>query len=83
MDETSPDGVAKARANYEAHVARLHEYHDRGLLVIAGPYANPSEGALGIFTTREGAEEFIKGDPFVIDGVVSKWYLKEWNEVLD
>ena len=29
--------------------------------------------------TREAAEEFIKGDPFVINGLVSKWRVLEWN----
>ena len=29
----------------------------------------------------KAAEEFIKGDPFVTNGVVSKWRLLEWNAV--
>ena len=39
-------------------------------------------GALGIFTTREAAEEFIDGDPFVQNGVVARWTIREWKEVL-
>jgi len=36
-----------------------------------GPFANALEdGAMGIFTTREAAEEFVRGDPFVLHGVV-------------
>jgi uncharacterized protein YciI len=34
---------------------------------------------MAIFTTREAAEEFIRGDPFVINGLVSSWRLVEWN----
>jgi hypothetical protein len=49
---------------------------------MAGPFANPAEGALGVFTDRGAAEEFIKGDPFVINGAVGKWRLVDWNEVL-
>ena len=49
---------------------------------MAGPFANPAEGALGIFTSREAAEEFIQGDPFVVNCVVVRWSLREWNEVL-
>ena len=49
---------------------------------MAGPYANPAEGALGIFTSREAAEEFVRGDPFILNGVAAKWRLVEWNEVL-
>ena len=29
-----------------------------------GPFANPQEeGSMGILTTREAAEEFVRGDP--------------------
>jgi uncharacterized protein len=80
--EVTPDGLSKARANIEAHRARLKEFHGRGVLLMAGPFADPTEGAMGVFTTREAAEEFIQGDPFVTNGVVSHWSLREWNEVL-
>jgi uncharacterized protein YciI len=79
--EMAPDGLSKVAAHYPAHRARLDEFHARGVLIAAGPLGNPPEGALAIFNTREGAEEFIKGDPFVINGVVSKWRLVEWNAV--
>jgi len=80
--EVAPEGLSKAKANIEAHRARLNEFHSKGVLLMAGPFANPAEGALGIFTSKKDAEEFIQGDPFVINGVVSKWRLVEWNEVL-
>ena len=35
-----------------------------------------------IFTTREAAEEFVRSDPFVLDGVVRSWTIREWNEAL-
>ena len=48
-----------------------------------GPFANALEdGAMGIFTTREAAEEFVRGDPFVLHGVVRNWTIREWNEAL-
>lgn len=80
--EVAQDGLAKAQAYYAAHRARLDAFHARGLLLMAGPFANPAEGAMGIFTSKEAAEEFIQGDPFVLHGVVGKWRLVEWNEVL-
>lgn len=79
--EVAPEGLGKAMANYEAHRARLNEFHGRGVLLMAGPLGNPPEGALGIFSTREAAEEFVRGDPFVTNGVVSNWRLVEWAEV--
>jgi uncharacterized protein YciI len=65
--------------HFPAHRVRLDEFHNRGVLIAAGPLGNPPEGAMAIFTTREAAEEFIKGDPFVTNGLVSKWRLVEWG----
>ncbi len=39
-----------------------------------GTFANPEEeGSMAIFTTREAAQEFVAGDPFVLNGVVREW----------
>ncbi|MFL6621345.1 MAG: YciI family protein [Sulfurifustaceae bacterium] len=80
--ETTPEGLAKARAHFPAHRARLDEFHTHGVLLMAGPLTDGAGGAIGIFRTREAAEEFVRGDPFVLNGVVSKWTIREWNEVL-
>ena len=37
---------------------------------------------MAIFTTRESAEEFARHDPFVVNGVVKRWHVRDWNEVL-
>jgi hypothetical protein len=49
---------------------------------MAGPLVEPQMRALGIFTTKEAAEEFVAGDPFVLNGVVSATSIVAWNEVL-
>jgi uncharacterized protein YciI len=72
-----------AVANRDAHVRRLQEFHDRGVLLMAGPMQEPMDGdALAIFTTREGAEEFVAADPFVVNGVVAEWAIRPWYEIL-
>ncbi|HTA64022.1 MAG TPA: YciI family protein [Xanthomonadaceae bacterium] len=80
--ELAADGLPKAMANFPAHRARLIEFKSRGVLLMAGPYANPAEGALAIFTTREAAEEFVLDDPFVVSGAVARYTIKDWNEAL-
>ena len=37
---------------------------------------------MAIFTTREAAEEFVRGDPFVLNGIVRNWYIRDWIEAL-
>ena len=80
--EAAPDRLAKAPSNFAAHKARIDRFAERGVLLMVGPWANPAEGALAIFTSREAAEEFVGGDPFVANGVVGRVTLKDWNEIL-
>ncbi len=77
--EVAPEALAKVMEFFPAHKSRLDDFHGRGVLLAAGPLGNPPEGAMAIFTTREAAEEFIKDDPFVVNGVVSKWRVVDWN----
>jgi uncharacterized protein len=50
---------------------------------MVGTFANPQEeGSMAIFATREAAQEFARGDPFVLNGVVRDWHIREWNEIL-
>jgi uncharacterized protein YciI len=80
--EVAPGGLEKARENFPGHRARIDEFHARGELLMVGTWANPAEGALAVFSNREAAEAFAKGDPFVLNGVVGTWTLRDWNEVL-
>lgn len=80
--ETSPEAMPRAMEHFPAHRARLDAFHARGVLLMAGPYGMPPVGALGIFTSREAAEEFAKEDPFVVNGVVSRVVYHDWNEIL-
>jgi uncharacterized protein YciI len=54
-----------------------------GTLLMIGTFANPQEeGSMAIFTTREAAETFARSDPFVVNGVVRRWTIREWNEAI-
>ena len=35
-----------------------------------------------VLVSREAAEEFAAGDPFVVDGVVRSYRVLAWNDVL-
>ncbi len=78
-----PDFLPLALEHGPAHVARLHEFRERGLVLMAGPLTEPFDGsAMAVFTTREAAEEFVAGDPFVTSGAVAEWTLRAWAEGL-
>ncbi len=80
--QMNPDCMELAMANLAGHRARLDEFHARGEALMAGPVGNPPTRALAVFATREAAEAFTAGDPFVLNGVVKDWRIVEWNEVL-
>jgi uncharacterized protein YciI len=79
--ETAPDEAAKLAEHFEAHRARWGQFRAAGTLLAIGPFSDLS-GALGVFTTREAAEEFVKDDPFVVQRAIQSWTIREWNEVL-
>jgi uncharacterized protein len=79
--ESADDVAEKAPVHFAAHRARWAEFQARGTLLLIGPYSDQS-GALAVFTAREAAEEFARGDPFVLNGVVRDWSVKEWLEAL-
>jgi hypothetical protein len=73
----------KAPAYFPAHKSRLDEFHARGELLMVGTFGDPqTEGSMSIFASRQGAEDFIKEDPFVLGGVVRAWRILEWDEIL-
>ena len=81
--ESADDVLSRAPAHFPAHKARLDAFHERGDLVMVGTFGDPqAEGSMAVFRSREAAEEFMKEDPFILNGVVRAWQLREWNEIL-
>jgi uncharacterized protein len=78
------EAIAKAPDVIAAHRARSKELHAGGTLLMAGAFLNnPLEAlrTMAVCTTREAAEEYARGDPFVLNGMVSKWYILEWANI--
>lgn len=80
---STPDFLEKVPAHIDAHRALWGTFYADKRLLMVGPFADPPLGdAMAVFTTREAAEEFVRLDPFVANGVVSVWTIREWQEVL-
>jgi len=81
--ESAPDFRSKIPANIDAHRALWKTFNSDGRLLLVGPFTDePAGGAMGVFSTRAAAEDFVRLDPFVTSGLVSKWTIREWNEAL-
>ena len=79
---------AKSEASemIRVHLARSNMLHKQGNPIMALAFLNnPDEPltTMSVFTSREAATEYAKGDPFVLNGMVSKWYIREWANALD
>jgi uncharacterized protein YciI len=78
---SAPDVAAKAPPVFPAHKAHCQAYQARGELLMVGTFENPqADGSMAVFTSRAAAEEFAAADPFVLQGVVSSYQIKGWNE---
>ena len=79
---SAPDVLARAPAHFAAHRQRLDAFHERGDLLLVGTFGDPqAEGSMAIFTSRDAAEEFVRDDPFVLNGVVAAHEVRDWNEL--
>jgi uncharacterized protein YciI len=81
--ESADDVAVRAPAHFPAHVARIHDFAGRGELLGVGVFGDPqADGSMGIFTSKEGAESFAAEDPFVLHGVVRRYEIREWYDLL-
>jgi len=82
--EVSDDYLARRAEFRNVHLKMGWEAADRGELVIAGALANPVDGAVLVFkgNSPEVAENFARTDPYVLNGLVKRWYVREWTTVV-
>ena len=73
----APDDIA-------AHVRRSRELHENGTLLMAGAFLDESDeplSTMAVTTSREAAEEYVRGDPFFLNGMMSTWYTRQWTNM--
>ena len=66
-------------AVYPRHKAVVDEFVARGEVIGIGPFADKG-GNLAIFRTREAAELFVKQDPFVLEGLIKSYEIRDWGD---
>ncbi len=67
-----------------AHLAHARDAVARGDLVLGGAFANPVDGAVLLFrgSSPAVAETFATHDPYVANGLVTAWRVREWTTVV-
>ena len=79
------DKYVERRAPFrDAHLAHARKAVDRGDLVLGGALANPADGAVLLFKgpSPDAAEAFAQADPYVVNGLVTRWRVREWTTVV-
>jgi uncharacterized protein len=79
------DDYLERRAPLRAeHLALARNAAARGELRLAGAFADPVDGAALVFrgADREVAERFAVADPYVKNGLVTRWHVREWTVVI-
>ena len=79
------DNYAERRTPFRKdHIAHAKAAAARGDLVLAGALANPVDGTVLLFKgdSPAAAEAFAKTDPYVMNGLVTQWRVREWSTVI-
>jgi uncharacterized protein YciI len=76
--------VARRTAFREEHLRLVEKANRRGELILAGALGDPVDRALLVFRTQDRsiAEDFARNDPYVINGLVTKWEVQPWAVVI-
>jgi uncharacterized protein YciI len=68
----------------DEHLAMANAAVERGELVLGGALADPVDGAVLLFQgdAPAVAEAFAAADPYVRNGLVTRWCVRKWNTVV-
>lgn len=65
----------------DRHLALAWAAADRGALILGGAVGDPVESALLLFNDGEAARAFAEADPYVAEGLVTRWEVVPWITV--
>ncbi|MCZ4244841.1 YciI family protein [Pedobacter punctiformis] len=65
---------------YPRHKIIVDKYIESGEIIGVGPFSDM--GSMAIFKTRAAAEQFTKEDPFILEGIIKSFAIKDWNDIV-
>jgi uncharacterized protein YciI len=82
--ECSPDYLTRRGEFRAEHLRLAWAASDRGELVLAGAYGDRADGAVLLFKCESVAvlEAFAAADPYVRNGLVTKYSIRPWTTVV-
>ena len=80
IGESSGASMEAIMAVYPRHKAVVDTFINIGEVIGIGPFTD--RGNMTIFKTREAAEAFVKQDPFILEGLVKSFVIRDWNDTM-
>lgn len=79
-----PDYLDRRSQFRSEHLRLAWAAADRGELVLGGALADPTDSAVLLFAGDDpsAAENFARADPYVANGLVTRWQVREWTTVV-
>jgi uncharacterized protein YciI len=79
-----PDYAERRTPLRSAHLAHARAAVERGELILGGALADPIDGAVLLFSCGSTApvEAFATTDPYVTNGLVTRWRVRQWTTVV-
>jgi len=78
------DYISRRSAYRDAHLRLARAAQSRGELLLAGALTDPADRALLVFRAadRSVAEDFARNDPYVTQGLGTRWEVRPWAVVI-
>lgn len=82
--ELASDYLERRAEFRDEHLALAWAAQERGELILAGAIAEPADRAILVFdcATSEPAQLFAARDPYVLNGLVRAFHVRQWNTVV-
>lgn len=82
--ETASDYLERRSQFRAEHLALAWQAHARGELILGGALADPVDGAILFFQgdSPDIAARFAEIDPYVLNGLVTRWHVRPWLTVV-
>ncbi|RPH88951.1 MAG: hypothetical protein EHM72_20975 [Calditrichaeota bacterium] len=82
--QVSPDYLQRRQEFRDAHLTLAWEAHEKGELLLGGALTDPVDTAVLLFNCEspEIIKQFVQADPYVQNGLVTSWTIREWKTVV-
>lgn len=78
IGEASGASMEAIMAVFPRHKAVVDAFKARDEVIGIGPFTD--RGNMAIFRTREAAEMFSRQDPFILEGLIKSFVIRDWDD---